>query len=550
VTASVCGLLKPVSAGALEAVENTEYRQVRGDGLVIALSMTLLTAESIATPSKAESLAGKGRSCFELTLLCIATALTRCAFRSRYLYDVDSVNFALALGRFDPAVHQPHPPGYFLYVLLGRLLNGVIHEPNTAFVAISIAASCGAAATIALLTREWFGIKAARCAALLFVFSPLAWFHGTVALTYIVEAFFSSLTGYLCWKKSLGRAGFVLGLAAGFRPSSLLFLGPLWLFSLRGARRHRQWQSAAMLAVTVLAWAVPMILLSGGASAWLSSLASLWNTVPGKTTFVNSSIANSAARLLTICLIYGLCFGCAAALPFVKRPNLARGAVPGLRVFALIWILPGLLFFTFVFLKFVNSGYLLVVSPPAFAWLGLLASNRAGFSNRRVRVALTGACLGINTLILLFAPVYCSWSATRQFERELAAVLIALPKVASSRDTVIVGLDSHFMGYRHAAFYLPDYETIQYPRVRLGSGWRVFTVKNRATTLREIPSLAPYKRFIFFPLPRVGSDYGAYMQNIESKFAPGELRHLTVDGLVFVTGSVTSLPVLFAGKDR
>jgi hypothetical protein len=32
---------------------------------------------------------------------------------------------------------------------------------------------------------------------LLFLLSPLAWFHGIVALTYGVEAFFSALVGYL-----------------------------------------------------------------------------------------------------------------------------------------------------------------------------------------------------------------------------------------------------------------------------------------------------------------------------------------------------------------
>jgi hypothetical protein len=38
---------------------------------------------------------------------------------------------------------------------------------------------------------------AARFAALLFLLSLLAWFHGIVALTYGVEAFFSALVGYL-----------------------------------------------------------------------------------------------------------------------------------------------------------------------------------------------------------------------------------------------------------------------------------------------------------------------------------------------------------------
>jgi hypothetical protein len=55
----------------------------------------------------------------ELYLLAGAVAVSRFAFRSHDLYDLDSVNFALGIGRFDPTVHQAHPPGYFLYICLG-----------------------------------------------------------------------------------------------------------------------------------------------------------------------------------------------------------------------------------------------------------------------------------------------------------------------------------------------------------------------------------------------------------------------------------------------
>ena len=143
-------------------------------------------------------------------ILIAATALTRFAFRSHYLYDLDSVNFALALRRFDPSVHQPHPPGYFLYVYLGRVANLIFHDANAALVAISIVFSCGAAVMIYVLADNWFGRNAASFAGLIFVFSPLAWFHGTVALTYIVEAFFSALAGYLCWRVYCGAARFIL----------------------------------------------------------------------------------------------------------------------------------------------------------------------------------------------------------------------------------------------------------------------------------------------------------------------------------------------------
>jgi len=78
----------------------------------------------------------------DCALLIAATALTRMLFRSRFLYDIDSVNFALALRRFDPSVHQPHPPGYFLYVRLGAFSNTIFHDANLALVAISILASC------------------------------------------------------------------------------------------------------------------------------------------------------------------------------------------------------------------------------------------------------------------------------------------------------------------------------------------------------------------------------------------------------------------------
>src|ERR1051326_1835356 len=132
--------------------------------------------------------------------------------------------------RFDPVTHQPHPPGYFLYVYLARLISRFIGDDNAALVALSVVASCGAAWAIYLLTRQWFGVRAGRFAVVLFLFSPLAWFHGIVALTYIVEAFFSALIGYCCWRACRGEARFALlasvifALAAGFRPSTALLL--------------------------------------------------------------------------------------------------------------------------------------------------------------------------------------------------------------------------------------------------------------------------------------------------------------------------------------
>jgi hypothetical protein len=492
----------------------------------------------------------------ELLLLTCILVATRVVFRSHYLYDIDSVNFALGLRRFDPASHQPHPPGYFLYICLGRFVNALFHDANTAFVAISIAASCGALIVIYALADNWFGRQAAFFAVLIFLFSPLGWFHGTVALTYAVEAFFSALTGYLCWRLICGSSKLVLpialtaGLAAGFRPSFLLFLSPLLWFALRRVGRKRIAAGVGVLALTLLAWGLPMVLQSGGPVAYWSALISLWRVVPAKQTVFNSSVANSIARVFSIVGIYLLCFGCAALSTFrLGRvdPGTAPDADRRKKIFTWVWIGPGLVFFVLIFLKFVNSGYLLVISPPIFVWLGLGASRwyadlRLG---KAAKISLAALFAAVNSLIFLYAPVYCSWASVRHFEAELGSVLAAVPRIASPADTLIIGFDSHFLGYRHAGYYLPAYVVAQYPEVRLVRGIRVFVMEHADTRLEDSLPMTGFKNFLLFPLPADDAEYRDYMKKVRARFPAGALRTVMKGGREFSFGAMTDLPLLF-----
>lgn len=55
-------------------------------------------------------------------LIAAAYLAVHLPFLSPSLEDYDSINFALGLRDFDPASHQPHPPGSPVYIALGRLL--------------------------------------------------------------------------------------------------------------------------------------------------------------------------------------------------------------------------------------------------------------------------------------------------------------------------------------------------------------------------------------------------------------------------------------------
>jgi hypothetical protein len=493
------------------------------------------------------------RSKLEVCLLAAAVAVSRVAFRSHCLYDLDSVNFALAIGRFDPRVHQPHPPGYFLYICLGRLLNYLVHDANLALVLLSILAGIATVILIYLLALEWFGPRAATFAGLLFLFSPLAWFHGTVALTYSIEAAASALMGFLCWRIDRGRTRFilpaaiVLGITAGIRPSSILFLGPLFLFSLRHATLKRQLLAIAALGATVCAWFLPMIQASGGFHAYFGALFSLWRMVPSRDTVFNSSPVTSIARAFTIVFIYFLCFGAAVLAPLGASSNPVP-ADKSKKLFTAVWIVPALCFFTFIFLKLVNSGYLLLLAAPACIWLGAWAANwyEHGPWPKPVKLSIAAICAAANVLIFLAFPAYCSYRSVRLFEAELQTTVAALPQVGNPNNLLIVSFDNHFLGYRHAGYYLPGYLTIEYPEANLLQGPRIFAMQGRDTQLLSSLPAASYTRFVLFPLPAGDAAYTQYMDKIKKLLPAKDLISMDIGGHEFVTAPIADLPLLFS----
>src|SRR6266545_4038152 len=79
------------------------------------------TGSPLADPSPQPSYLGRGRILpTQLSAqdgliagtLAVLVLATRLPFRTQYLYNWDSGNFALALRQFDVTAHQPHPPGY------------------------------------------------------------------------------------------------------------------------------------------------------------------------------------------------------------------------------------------------------------------------------------------------------------------------------------------------------------------------------------------------------------------------------------------------------
>jgi hypothetical protein len=167
---------------------------------------------------------------------------------------------------------------------------------------------------------------------------------------------------------------------------------------------------------------------------------------------------------------------------------------------------------------------------------------------KSLRILTVAGCAAANTIVFVYAPLYCSYASVRRFERELASVVRILPQLASPRDTLIVGFDSHFLGYRHAGYYLPDYRTVQFPEVQMAQGKWIFTMENRNTSLRSGIDCPPLRRFVLFPLPAGDAEYRDYTARIRKRFPASSLHVAAKEGHEFVIGDIADLGFLFTGS--
>ena len=114
-------------------------------------------------------------------------------FLAPSLEDIDSINFALGLHHFDPGLHQPHPPGYPVFIATGRIALALIHllasgRAYTRADALALAIWSAIGGTVAIvaagvLFREMTSDEAEAgetglCGAAIVAATPLFWLTG------------------------------------------------------------------------------------------------------------------------------------------------------------------------------------------------------------------------------------------------------------------------------------------------------------------------------------------------------------------------------------
>jgi hypothetical protein len=358
-------------------------------------------------------------------LLAAAFVVAHLPFLPRSLEDIDSINFALGLRQFDPALHQPHPPGYPLYIALGHVSLAALSwlAPSLAAMrveAVALALWSIAGGALAIVSAAMFfraleaacpsdasrlGRPVAIGATVLLAVAPLFSISGVrplsdmpglalalLAQALIVRGFTSS--------RSLVLGAFVAALSGGIRVQSAALTAPL-LLGVLIASRH-SWRARALAVVAGaaggLAWGIPLLVVSGGLEAYLAALGS---QAGEDFAWVDMLWSNPTPRLLALALYRTLALPWGdPRLGFAVSALAAIGfAVAGLRARRMLGMIclafgPYALFHLLL-QETTTIRYALPIVPP-MTWLGTVAiAQLSELTARFARGAFAGLCATI-----------------------------------------------------------------------------------------------------------------------------------------------------------
>ena len=210
------------------------------------------------------------------------------------LEDLDSINFALGLHDFDVAAHQPHPPGYPVFIGLARVGAGIMSiVPSAApeahgLALVNVFGGALAILAIAVVFRHWAEAGAPAsgppviAATLLTAASPLYWFTAARPLSDMAGLAFAvavqALSAATAPTRQLLIAAGVAGLGAGLRSQVVWLTVPvLALAAIQRVRQTRQFSFLVVMAGAfvggALLWAVPLVILAGGPWRYWQALA-------------------------------------------------------------------------------------------------------------------------------------------------------------------------------------------------------------------------------------------------------------------------------------
>lgn len=383
-----------------------------------------------------------------LILVLIGLAL-RLPFLSLYLEDWDSVQFALGLKSYSIAQHQPHPPGYPLYILLGKIFWQFTRNDTLALTLLSGILGSLATVPLFLLVKKMFDQKTAVLSSILFLIMPISWTLSIVGLTNIPGLFFLLVFIYFLYsfKKSLKNLIFISllgGLILGVRFTELpIILALLGLVLWKHLSLKRIFISLLFFLLGVSLWMIPVVALTG-LDKFLDSYSWIANYVITHDALVGKRLESLMFLLQVGYTPYFIIFGFGTALISLLKKELIRQ----FRFqFLIVWLLAYVIPLIFIYNLEVPR-YTLPLLPP----LVILSSTYFTHLIKKNRFLI------IILVVILISLFKQSFSQVNRFYSLTPPTIAAVNYVRENFDPKNTIVIASFT-YRQFQYYAPQFLT-------------------------------------------------------------------------------------------
>lgn len=393
-----------------------------------------------------------------LLALLTTSFILRILLRTVWLEDWDSVQFALSLHDFSLKDHQPHAPGYPLYVLIGKLFYLFLQNDTLALTTVSAVFGSLSLLPIYFLTKKMFDTTTALLASLIFIFTPVEWILSEVALTNITGLFFLLVVAYMGYKSLVNTklftwVCFLSGLILGVRFTELPVIATLLGFLFFKQRQQQNiFKCFGSFLIGVLSWMIPMIFVVGwkefiDSYTWIATYILQHDSLLGQEISWFSAFGQRLQQFWYIASVgytpYFLILGLVSLIWALSRAIIQNNTnYQFLIVFFLSYALPLIFMYNLEVTR-----YTLPLLPP-------LAISTASFFRMYIKQNVFTTVIVVIFMLILS---YTSWSYVNKLSRLLPPTIESVlhtKKVFSPSDTKVITTFT----YRQFQYYAPEFK--------------------------------------------------------------------------------------------
>jgi len=409
---------------------------------------------------------GLFRCYYSLILIVVISFIIRLCLRSNYLDDWDSVQFILGLKNYSIISHQPHPPGYPVYIFLGRITDQFFDNGLKSFTFMSALFGSLALVPTYLLAKEFFGKHVALLSAIILSLAPAEMLFSEVVMSDIVSMFFIATTVYLLYKglKSsiyLYLGSFILGGAIGVRQTDILLVILLCILCIFKKNIKYFVISISILSISIAIWLIPTIWVTGlgkfigvqsaqgKAAVEMSTLYSLGGlNLPNLLVTIKTLIFLFVDGWSPAVFIFGLIV---VIVIFYKNGDFRKNISDKRLILLLGWLVPYFILFIFAIGLYIPR-YLLPVFPPLSIIFGYAISTVLDIAQlQKIKNVLV--LLVLLAIIFMGHQAISTAYALHTTEPAPIAAAVFINENLDPNTTIIISSDS----FRHLQYYCPNF---------------------------------------------------------------------------------------------